>query len=191
MLCRERDRNLPPCGTADACAARTAGAWCDAASPSPARRTWPMALLPRFDPPAFMTDLDHVAGGRDAWDDFMGRCFEWAIGDQKARIPPIGDKPGTVQFFNPRTFDPTTTVIEQPIVWNAFPKTLLAKFGRDRAMIEADSLWPFYPFDGFDGGYDSAVPGAAAKIANTTAWTRPLDEYCEWRVERNPGTGQI
>jgi hypothetical protein len=58
-------------------------------------------------------------------------------------------------------------------------------------MVEADSLWPFYPFDGFRHGYDSAIPGAAAKVADTIAWTRPLDEYCEWRVEREPDTGQI
>jgi hypothetical protein len=150
-----------------------------------------MALLRRFDPPAFLTDLDHVKGGRQAWDDFVDRCFAWAIEAEKKAIPDIGGKPGVVQFFNPRTFDPKTTVVEQPIVWNAFPKTLLVKFGRERALVEADSLWPFFPFDGFRNGYDSAVPGAEAKLAATIAWTRPLDEYCEWRVERDASTGQM
>ena len=69
--------------------------------------------------------------------------------EKTEQFPNNGGKPGTVQYFNPRTFDSQTTVIEQPIVWNAFPKTLLLKFGRDRAMIEADSLWPYFPFDGF------------------------------------------
>jgi hypothetical protein len=150
-----------------------------------------MALLPRFDPPAFLTDLDHIQGGRQAWDDFMVACFEWAISDQKKVIPAIDGKPGTVQFFNPRVFDSTTTLIEQPILWNAFPKTLLLRYGRERAMIEADSLWPFFPLNGFPNAFDSAVPGTAAKAANTTAWTRPLDEYCEWRVERDPATALI
>jgi hypothetical protein len=150
-----------------------------------------MALLRRFDPPAFLTDLDHVKGGRDAWDEFIGVCFAWAINSQKQKIPRARKNDGVVQFFNPRTFDGGSTIIEQPIVWNAFPKTLLGRFGRDRAMVEADSLWPFDPFDGFHNNYDSAIPGAATRAVGTTAWTRPLDEYCEWRVERDAGTGQV
>jgi hypothetical protein len=151
-----------------------------------------MALLKRFDPPAFLADLDNVKGGRQAWDEFMNLCFEWTIDAERKSVPDNGNKPGVVQFFNPRKFNATTTLLEQPIVWNAFPKTLLLKFGRDRALIEADSLWPFYPYDGFDKGYDSAVPGAAAKAPHdTTAWTRPCDEYCEWRVQRDPQSGAI
>jgi hypothetical protein len=106
-------------------------------------------------------------------------------------VPKVGGKDGVVQYFNPRIFEGKTTLIEQPIVWNAFPKTLLLRFGRERAMAEADSLWPFYPFNGFPNAYNSAIPGAAARLAGTTAWTRPCDEYCEWRVERDADTGRI
>ena len=150
-----------------------------------------MALLPRFDPPAFLTDLDHVKGGRNAWDEFIGLCFKVTIESEKQAVPKTGGKDGVVQYFNPRTFDPKSTLVEQPIVWNAFPKTLLIRYGRERAMAEADSLWPFFPFNGFPNAYDSAIPGAAAVLATTTAFTRPLDEYCEWRVERDPATGRI
>jgi hypothetical protein len=110
---------------------------------------------------------------------------------EKKAVPKAGGKDGVVQYFNPRTFDRKSTLVEQPIVWNAFPKTLLVRYGRERAMVEADSLWPFFPFNGFPNAYDSAIPGAAALLAASTAFTRPLDEYCEWRVERHPATGRI
>jgi len=150
-----------------------------------------MALLPQFDPPAYLTDLDHVKDGRRQWDAFLDYCFTWAIDAQRGAARGQDGGAGEVQYFNPKTYDPGSTVLAQPIVWNAFPKTLLLRFGRERALAEADTLWPYYPFDGFHGGYDSQRPGDALKAANTKVWTRPLDEYCEWRVERDAGTGLI
>jgi hypothetical protein len=150
-----------------------------------------MSLLRRFDPPAFMTDLDHVRDGRAQWDEFISLCFDTAIKTEAGRVPRQGDRQGTVQYFNAKHFDPGATLIEQPIVWNAFPKTLLRRFGRERALIEADSLWPLSPVNGFSGNFDSASPSAGGLLAQTRIWTRPLDEYCEWRVERDAATGRI
>jgi hypothetical protein len=36
-----------------------------------------------------------------------------------------------------------------------------------------------------------AVPGASAKLADKIAGRRPLDEYCEWWVERDAGSGNV
>lgn len=150
-----------------------------------------MSILRRFDPPAYLTDLDHVPGGRQQWDEFVSLCFKSSIDVQNAVLSSDQTKPGTVQFFDPKQYDAKTTLVEQPIVWNAFPKTLILKFGRDRALQEADSLWPLSPYDAYHKPYDSALPAQRLMLAKTKVWFRPLDEYCEWFVERDPATGRI
>jgi hypothetical protein len=98
-----------------------------------------MPLLPRFDPPAFLSDFDDIPGQRDAWHEFVSRAFDAAISNEVSRVK--GSKPrtkGKVQFFNPSVYDPGTPIIEQPVLWNAFPKELLRRFGRTRALIEAE-----------------------------------------------------
>jgi hypothetical protein len=50
--------------------------------------------------------------------------------------------PGTVRFYSSAAYDPGGPVIEQAIVWNAFPKELLRRYGRERALVEANKLWP-------------------------------------------------
>jgi len=75
------------------------------------------------------------------------------------------------------------------VTWNAFPKELLVRFGRARALIEADRLWPIEAYHSED--YDPAKPGQAALDAPSKSWYRPHDEYCEWHVDREPATGRI
>jgi hypothetical protein len=136
-----------------------------------------MPLLPRFDPPGFMSDFDGVRGLREQWSAFMARCFDETIALEKKRYR-------APHAWNPQYYDATVTdpgpVLEQEIPWNAFPKELLRAHGRERALREADRLRPLSQYSGdFDG-----------KGAKTTPY-RPLTEYCEWHVERDPNTNAI
>jgi hypothetical protein len=92
-----------------------------------------MALLRRFDPPAFFTDFDHIAGQREAWHEFMSRVFDAAIAVERKALEPAE----TVQFYNPAKHDHGDAV-DLAITWNAFPKELLRLYGRARALVEAD-----------------------------------------------------
>jgi hypothetical protein len=91
-----------------------------------------------------------------------------------------GGSTGTVQFYNPAVFDPGGPVVEQAITWNAFPKELSRKYGRDRALIEADRLLPL-------SKYKSTLN---SEVHHRTPY-RPLNEYCEWHVVRDPDTQAI
>jgi hypothetical protein len=149
-----------------------------------------MPALTKFDPPAFMDDLDRISGGAEAWDRFMDTLFSYAIDAQQGVIVPTS--PGgqtTIQFFSPKSPPTQDAIVEQAVTWNAFPKELLVRFGRARALIEADRLWPIDAYHNDD--YDPARPGQAALDAKSTTWYRPHNEYCEWRVERDALTGQI
>src|SRR5262249_55502562 len=147
-------------------------------APLPWPEDLPMSILAKFDPPAFMDDLDHIKGGSEAWDAFMDKVFDWAISQQKDQVVPSSqDNPATVQFFNPRKTSFDSPLIEQPVTWSAFPKELLVRFGRDRALIEADRLWPMEAYHQAD--YDPSRPGQPALDAKSTAWYRPHNEYCE------------
>jgi hypothetical protein len=91
-----------------------------------------MALLKRFDPPAFFTDFDAIRGQREAWHEYVSLAFDTIIMDQRSTL-----QSETVQFYNPATHD-YGDAVEQAITWNAFPKELLRQFGRARAMLVAD-----------------------------------------------------
>ena len=47
-----------------------------------------MPPLSKFDPPAFMDDLDRIPGGAEAWDTFMDTVFDWAIKQQHDIVVP-------------------------------------------------------------------------------------------------------
>lgn len=68
------------------------------------------------------------------------------------------------------------------ITWNAFPKTLLRRYGRERALYLADRLWPR------EGC--RLMPLAPEDARETKGILhRPHDEYCEWRITRDPKAG--
>ena len=148
-----------------------------------------MALLNRFDPPAFMTDLDAIAGGRDAWHQFVSLNFDASIvAEQKKVTSANGTAFGTVQYYNASTYDPGGPIVEQAITWNAFPKELLRRLGRDRALREGDTLWPL---SAYHGHFDPDRPEVTTLPAADNVYYRPHDEYCEWHVTRHPLTGEI
>jgi hypothetical protein len=135
-----------------------------------------MSLLEKFDPPAHLPDFYQLPGLAEAWHHAMSSWFDFAIANERSVLP----AEATVQFFNPAKFDPGSPVVEQAITWNAFPKELLRRYGRDRALREADTVWPL-------SRYSAAFQGP---VFDQTMY-RPLNEYCEWHLVRNPQDGKI
>jgi hypothetical protein len=140
-----------------------------------------VSLVQRFDPPGFLSDFQGIAGQAEAWHRAVYGWFEDSIASEgPALVSPAGAPPNRVQFYNPARFDPGGPVIEQAIIWNAFPKELLRKYGRERAMREADRLVPLSYYS----------PKLNQEIHQRTFY-RPLNEYCEWHVVRDPDTQAI
>jgi hypothetical protein len=135
-----------------------------------------MALLDRFDPPAHLADFDAIPSQLDQWHQFVSGWFDAIIEYERTQVG-AGDP---VQFYNPAAVDPGGTVLEQAITWNAFPKELLRRFGRDQALIEADRMYPLTAYSG-------AISGPVAE----RTFYRPHDEYCEWHVQREQDTQRI
>lgn len=142
-----------------------------------------MALLQRFDPPAYLPDFNGVPGQLEAWHKAVSNWFDASIDLDRPLV-----SGGTFQFYNPARLDPAGTLIEQAITWNAFPKELLRLFGREQAMREADNLWTLSRYySDFQN-----VPVDANKFpAMFQNFFRPQDEYCEWKVTRDPQSNKI
>lgn len=85
-----------------------------------------------------------------------------------------------MQFYNPAKFDPGSPSVDQAIAWNAFPKEFVRKYGRERALREADTLWPL-------SCYSPNLKGPSLE----RTFYRPLNEYCEWHLVRDPDTNKI
>jgi hypothetical protein len=141
-----------------------------------------MALLQKFDPPAFLPDFNGIPGQLDAWSNAVSSWFDAVVTIERNRIAQGTNKPladTRTQYYNPARFDPGT-LVEQSIPWNAFPKELLRRFGRAKAMEQADTLWTLNQYSA-----DFNTPSAGR------LHYRPLNEYCEWHVRRDPDTQAI
>ena len=142
-----------------------------------------MGLLQQYDPPACLPDFDPIPGQREAWHRYVDEMFvDLPFGKVGASSAPnaIGTMPPS--FYDASRWDPGD-VIERDLVWNAFPNELLRRFGRRRAMREADRLWPLssYPLNWrFDPG--RPVPPGSPYPRKVSF--RPTTEYCEWHVDR-------
>jgi len=142
-----------------------------------------MSLLERFDPPAFLPDFNSIPGQLEAWHRAVSSWFDAVVEIERETI---GAPP---QYYNPAVFDPGGIVVEQAIAWNAFPKELLRRYGRERALQLADALWPHEWYRN-----PPPDPGVAAGLdtsALSAIFYRPQEEYCEWRVSRDPITNKI
>jgi hypothetical protein len=137
-----------------------------------------MSLLGRYDPPGFLSDFNTIPGQLDAWHQAVSGWFD-AVVESESKA--IGAAP---QFYNAARFDPGGSQVEQAITWNAFPKELLRRYGRDRALQLADMLWPIESYG--QAGPDPADPAGASGLLY-----RPQEEYCEWHVLRDPDTNKI
>src|SRR5215813_4803292 len=96
-----------------------------------------MPLLTRYDTPAFLADFNSIPGQLEAWNRAVSAWFDQIIANDRAAF---GGSP--LQYYNAATFDPGGVAVEQAVTWNAFPKELLRRYGRDRALVLADRLWP-------------------------------------------------
>ena len=153
-----------------------------------------MALLKAYDPPANMTDFDAIPGQREQWHRFVLESFNGSIATELEVLKRATGKDYPTAFYSQALTDPGPA-IEQAVVWNAFPKELLRRYGRARALVEADRLWPMSAYQ-YDWRYDSQDPartgaGQPGVTYPDTLFYRPTVEYCEWHVDRDPDSGGI
>jgi hypothetical protein len=135
-------------------------------------------MITAYDPPAFMTDFDRIPGQRAAWSRAVSGWFDESVAAQKYDLD---GQP--CQYYNQLTTHPSGPAIEQEIVWNGFPGSLRNRLGRSRALAMADHPLPLtQAMDGQPGGY--FYGGQWEHL-----YYRPQDEYCEWRVTRDPDGG--
>jgi len=139
-----------------------------------------MPLLQQFDPPAFLPDFKSIPGQFAAWHRAVLGWFDESI---KTTSKKVGGQP--IQFFNPATFDPGGVLVDQEITWNAFPKQLLREFGRDKALELADRLWHIEQYFQYPSNSPDGPPPGSGLLY------RPQEEYCEWHVLRDSGSGKI
>lgn len=119
-----------------------------------------MSTLTRFDPPAFLKDFDHISGQHAGWDRYISSVFTSAISGVRAQ-----GVPGTeVQFYDETQTPSEEPIDDQPVQWLGFPQTLVARFGRSRALRMAD-----------EPASDPQIGGIISRLQ---------DEYLEWRVTR-------
>jgi len=130
----------------------------------------------RYDPPAFMTDFDDIPGQLEAWSNAMSGWVDEMISQVQQQLPPGAE----CQFYNLVTNPQPGPHLEQDVIWAAFPKLLRVLYGTEGAFELADNK--LYPLT------ESNDPSRAGFYTGEiwkTLFYRPLDEYCEWRVEKN------
>jgi hypothetical protein len=154
-----------------------------------------MGLLTTYDPPARMSDFDAIPGQRDAWHRFVQESFDQNIEIVRKQLATLKGDTATPQFYSATCLDPGGALVEQAVIWNAFPKELLRRYGRDRALVIADMLWPLSAYL-YDWRYDPDVPtntgaGQPGIDLPDSYFYRPLVEYCEWHVDRDAASGRI
>lgn len=141
-----------------------------------------MAILERFDPPAFVNDF-HV--GEDELEEKFR--VEW---DRRVRywfgVAQLGD-PWTASHDSPRSrfFNPIQSELNdlitpvEPADWTAFPKRLNDFYSNQVPPLSRDDILAIA--DNGPPAADNWSPGGPR------GWQ---DEYCEWAVERD-GNGKI
>lgn len=138
-----------------------------------------MALLTRYDSPAFLPDFNSIPGQLDAWHSAVSAWFDQIIANDRTAF---GGSP--LQYFNAANLDPGGVIVEQAITWNAFPKEMIRRYGRDRALVLADRLWPIERY-----GSPAADPDDTSGTVGVLY--RPQEEYCEWHVLRQADSDKI
>ncbi len=134
-------------------------------------------MITAYDPPGFMTDFDRIPGQRAQWSRAVSGWFDECVAAEKYEL---GGQP--CQYYNQLTAHPGGPVIEQEIVWNALPGTLRNRWGRSHALAIADHLLPLTQRMDRAGSYFQGGQWESL-------YYRPQDEYCEWRVTRDPDGG--
>jgi hypothetical protein len=135
-------------------------------------------LISRFDPPAFLPDFQAISGQLDAWHRAVSAWFDAVVNTEQKVIG------ATPQYYNAARFDPGGVQVEQAVTWNAFPKEMVRRYGRDVALQLADALWPIER-------YRIPSPDPTNPAGMSGVLYRPQEEYCEWRVLRDLETNKI
>lgn len=134
-------------------------------------------MITAYDPPGFMTDFDRIPGQLAQWSRAVSGWFDECIASEKSDLR---DQP--CQYYNQLTTLPSGPALEQEIVWNGFPGTLRNRWGRSQALTMADHLVPLTRRIDGPGSYFWGRQWEKL-------YYRPQDEYCEWRVTRDPDGG--
>jgi hypothetical protein len=136
----------------------------------------PDAPRPRYSPPGYLADFDGIEGQLEQWSKAVSSWFDESIA---AQASVLDGQP--CQYYNQLAPNPQPPgpVVEQEIVWNAFPGNQLRRWGRDYALVAADRLLAM--------DHRREVPGPLSRTGpyGSDLHYRPQDEYCEWRVERD------
>jgi len=136
-----------------------------------------VGLIGQFRPPALLGDFDGVPGLGDQWSQAISDWLDAALEVQRQAFREQDVLDAQVQFFNPMKLALTGKILQQAVVWNAFPKELVRKHGSQGALEVADQLLPF-----------SASVGPLQRLPGSF---RQGSEYCEWRVFRDSANEPI
>jgi hypothetical protein len=144
-----------------------------------------MPLLDRFDPPANLTDFDAIPGHREEWSKYISTVFDDAI-KKRVETEPDGKTPRNIksQYYN-ETKVPSDDPVEKEIVWDAFPKTLTRQYGQGEAALRVADEFTYYNV------VRGEVDSEQFPFYELFKKSRRQDEYCEWRVTRDPKTNKI
>jgi len=145
--------------------------------------------LKMFDPPGHLPDFVGIPGQLQQWSKAISGWIDGAIQIEQGRLKDFPK--AQVQFFNATETDPAGLSLDQYIVWNAFPRTLVLGYGKAKSYPTSEQLFSLTaPRPGLP-----TAPPFYVDPPGSTMWSdllyRPLDEYCEFRVERHPDTHKI
>jgi hypothetical protein len=147
--------------------------------------------IKRYDPPAGMKDFDKIPGQLDQWSNAISGWVDSGIASEKAQFLSAGYRNAEVQFFNAIKTSPAGISLDQDIIWNAFPRTLVLGYGSKLAAYQVAEL--LISLTAPRPGLPTSSPFYDASL--TPMWSdlyyRPHDEYCEFRVERDYKTNKI
>lgn len=147
-----------------------------------------MALPLPYDPPAGLADLAAIPGHLALWSEFVQDQMHRSVRALQENL--IHEPGATPQFFGAAS-PPAGPVVAHDILWNAFPRELLRRFGRSQALVMADRLWPLPAYQmGWRYEPHRPLPDDDVLASMNVGYPReffyrPQNEYCEWRVERN------
>jgi hypothetical protein len=147
-------------------------------------------MLKMFDPPGNMTDFVGIPNQLQQWSNAISGWIDGSIAIEAQRLQSYPD--AKVQFFNATQTDPSGLSLDQDIVWNAFPRTLVLGYGSKSAAYPISEQ--LFSLTSHRPGLPTAPP-FYVNPPGSDMWSelfyRPLDEYCEFRVERDPNSGKI
>jgi hypothetical protein len=121
-----------------------------------------------YHTPGYLSDFSQKL--LDEWDTVVSAWFDASISSEG--VTPLA-------FVN-QARTPLPGAIEQSVVWNALPGSLVNRYGRLQALALADYPYPLTRANEQDApaAFDPTGPLA-------DCWYRAQDEYCEWRARRD------